>query len=44
MAVNADKFPMEPPFVLIIRLPLQFVAIALVWWCMSKSNGINGKN
>ena len=36
MAVNADKFPAVPPIVLMLRLPLQFVAIALVWWCITK--------
>ena len=36
MAAKADQFPMIPPIVLMLRLPLQFVVIGLVWWCISK--------
>ena len=33
MALNPGLFPQFPPFALWLRLPLQLVLIAWIWWC-----------
>jgi uncharacterized membrane protein len=32
MAMNPDQFPDMSPTALYVRLPIQFVMIAIVWW------------
>lgn len=36
MAMNPDQFPDLSPAALYLRLPLQFVMIAFVWWAAVK--------
>ena len=36
MAMNPDQFPDLPPTALYVRLPIQFVMIAIVWWAAIK--------
>ncbi len=39
MAMNPDQFPEMSPTALYVRLPIQFVMIAIVWWAaLSKKN------
>lgn len=39
MAMNPDQFPEMSPTMLYIRLPIQFVMIAIVWWAaLSQKN------
>ena len=37
MLMNADQFPAIPVWTLVVRLPLQGVLIAWVWWAAVKS-------
>ena len=37
MAMNPDQFPDISPTALYVRLPIQFVMIAVVWWAAIKS-------
>lgn len=39
MAMNPDLYPALPPWALYARLPLQFVALAWVYWaCLTKTS------
>ncbi|GAA4446783.1 DoxX family protein [Novipirellula rosea] len=40
MLMNADQFPAIPVWALVVRLPLQGVLIAWVWWAAAKRPGI----
>ena len=40
MLMNADQFPAIPVWALVVRLPLQGVLIAWVWWAAVKRPGI----
>ncbi len=39
MLMNADQFPAIPVWALVVRLPLQGVLIAWVWWAAVKRPG-----
>lgn len=42
MAMNPEQFPDLSPTALYIRLPIQFVMIAVVWWAALKPTKIHG--
>jgi uncharacterized membrane protein len=41
MAVHAGQFPNIPNWALIVRLPLQGLLIAWVWWAAVKRSGVS---
>jgi uncharacterized membrane protein len=43
MLMNADQFHAIPVWALVVRLPLQGVLIAWVWWAAVKRPGIAGR-